>query len=228
MDPIGATSYIDAETGALLRAATESSTMRPTTRHGRCSQPRRRSTTRRATPASSGAGPSRAVGPAASRRSRTAHRRRPGTSMRRWARSWFLTRGNNARATEKWISNVGNEQGINYAASADARLRLPVDEPVVRGALQPGRVHVARSGTTSTRRARTCSRCTTACTTGRTTSASPRRRSTRRRSTSARGGLRERPRARQRPGRRHRRRAARVPVARQRQPVHAARRGRRR
>ena len=31
---------------------------------------------------------------------------------------WFLTRGNNARATEKWNSNVGNQQGTNYAASA--------------------------------------------------------------------------------------------------------------
>jgi extracellular elastinolytic metalloproteinase len=31
---------------------------------------------------------------------------------------WFLTRGNNARATEKWNSNVGNQQGVNYAASA--------------------------------------------------------------------------------------------------------------
>ena len=30
---------------------------------------------------------------------------------------WFLTRGNNARATEKWNTNVGNAQGTNYAAS---------------------------------------------------------------------------------------------------------------
>jgi extracellular elastinolytic metalloproteinase len=31
---------------------------------------------------------------------------------------WFLTRGNNARATHKWFSNVGNQQGTDYAASA--------------------------------------------------------------------------------------------------------------
>jgi hypothetical protein len=31
---------------------------------------------------------------------------------------WFLTRGNNARATEKWNSNVGNQAGIVYSASA--------------------------------------------------------------------------------------------------------------
>jgi extracellular elastinolytic metalloproteinase len=31
---------------------------------------------------------------------------------------WFLTRGNNARATEKWNTNTGNAQGVNYAASA--------------------------------------------------------------------------------------------------------------
>jgi len=31
---------------------------------------------------------------------------------------WFLTRGNNARATEKWFSNNGQQQGTNYAASA--------------------------------------------------------------------------------------------------------------
>ena len=31
---------------------------------------------------------------------------------------WFLTRGNNARATDKWFSNVGQEQGVDYAASA--------------------------------------------------------------------------------------------------------------
>ena len=31
---------------------------------------------------------------------------------------WFLTRGNNARATEKWNTNVGSAQGVNYAASA--------------------------------------------------------------------------------------------------------------
>ena len=31
---------------------------------------------------------------------------------------WFLTRGNNARATEKWLSNNGQAQGTNYAASA--------------------------------------------------------------------------------------------------------------
>jgi extracellular elastinolytic metalloproteinase len=31
---------------------------------------------------------------------------------------WFLTRGNNARATEKWNTNVGSAQGVNYSASA--------------------------------------------------------------------------------------------------------------
>jgi hypothetical protein len=31
---------------------------------------------------------------------------------------WFLTRGNNARATEKWNTNTGNAQGVNYSASA--------------------------------------------------------------------------------------------------------------
>ncbi|HSC91651.1 MAG TPA: M36 family metallopeptidase [Gaiellaceae bacterium] len=31
---------------------------------------------------------------------------------------WFLTRGNNARATEKWNTNQGSAQGVNYAASA--------------------------------------------------------------------------------------------------------------
>jgi extracellular elastinolytic metalloproteinase len=30
----------------------------------------------------------------------------------------FQTRGNNARATEKWNSNVGNQQGVNYSFSA--------------------------------------------------------------------------------------------------------------
>jgi hypothetical protein len=30
----------------------------------------------------------------------------------------LLTRGNNARATEKWNSNVGNQQGVNYSFSA--------------------------------------------------------------------------------------------------------------
>jgi len=30
----------------------------------------------------------------------------------------FQTRGNNARATEKWNSNVGNQQGVNYSSSA--------------------------------------------------------------------------------------------------------------
>ena len=31
---------------------------------------------------------------------------------------WFLTRGNNARATEKWNSNTSAAQGVNYSASA--------------------------------------------------------------------------------------------------------------
>ena len=31
---------------------------------------------------------------------------------------WFLTRGNNARSTEKWNTNIGNAQGVNYSASA--------------------------------------------------------------------------------------------------------------
>ena len=31
---------------------------------------------------------------------------------------WFLTRGNNARATEKWNTNTGAAQGVNYSASA--------------------------------------------------------------------------------------------------------------
>jgi extracellular elastinolytic metalloproteinase len=31
---------------------------------------------------------------------------------------WLLTRGNNARATEKWNTNQGSAQGVNYAASA--------------------------------------------------------------------------------------------------------------
>jgi extracellular elastinolytic metalloproteinase len=31
---------------------------------------------------------------------------------------WFMTRGNNARATEKWNTNVGSAQGVNYAVSA--------------------------------------------------------------------------------------------------------------
>ena len=31
---------------------------------------------------------------------------------------WFMTRGNNARATEKWNSNAGNAQGVNYSHSA--------------------------------------------------------------------------------------------------------------
>ncbi len=32
--------------------------------------------------------------------------------------STLMTRGNNARATEKWNSNVGNQQGVNYSFSA--------------------------------------------------------------------------------------------------------------
>ena len=98
----------------------------------------------------------------------------------------FTTEGNNAFAVHNWCQQrAGHGRHRARHLAARPRVRLPVDEPVARAALQPEHdVHVGRSATTSTLRGRTCSRCTTGCTTGRTTSASPRRRATCSRSTS--------------------------------------------
>ena len=115
--------------------------------------------------------------------------------------------------------------GHQLRSLGDPRLRVPVDEPVVRGPLQPGRVHVARAERHRCR-ARKPAR-----------DAQPHARLVVRPRLQGddlqrpgvqlrprRGG--ERPGARERSGRRHRRRAARVPVARQRKPVLTVRRDR--
>ncbi len=91
-----------------------------------------------------------------------------------------------ARDGEVELERRQPRRATDFTLVGDARLRLPVDEPVVHVALQPGVVHLARSRTTSTPRGPTSTRCTTGCTTGRTSSASQRPPSTRRRSTSPR------------------------------------------
>ena len=156
---------------------------RRTTPSGRSSRTRRRSTTRRPTPGCAGASPPAAgcdevVGTPA--------------SPLRWdvdpatGPSTHTTTGNNAIAVHNWFSNDPFTVGTETATPRPGpRLRLPVDQPVVRAALQPGHRSPRRSATTSTRPGPTCSRCTTGCTTGRTTSASPRRPGTCRTTTSA-------------------------------------------
>ena len=204
--------------------ATGSCSTPPTTRRGRCSQPRRRSTTRRPTRGSSGAGTSPPRRRAARRRSRTRRRPRAGTRTQRSAR-----RGSSRAATTPARRRSGTRTSATRRASTTrlghARLRLPVDEPVVHVALQPGLVHVAaaerhrRGEREPARDAQPHARLVVR----------PRlhRDDVQRAGVQLRARRRaERSGARERAGRRHRRRPARVRLARQREPVLAERRRR--
>ena len=104
----------------------------------------------------------------------------------------FTTRGNNAVAVHNWDSNDSRTRSApsRRRPRPDREYTYPWTNQWFRAALQPDGRSRRRSATTSTRRGRTCSRCTTGCTTGRTGSASPRRRGTCSRSTSAAAGRR--------------------------------------
>ena len=117
VDPIGAMSYIDAETGALLLrdGIVDYAADNPAWKVFPASPPLDYSTTDTRelwcwTITPSVPGCQQAVANSASPA--------PWDVDAALGTSWFLTRGNNARATEKWFSNVGNQQGTNYAASA--------------------------------------------------------------------------------------------------------------
>ena len=160
---------------------------------------------------------------AATRRRHARRRRWPGTSTRRPARRPDTTNGNNAIAVHNWNSNDPFTVGTETATPRpDRDYTYPWTNQWYEERCNPDDVHLARSATTSTPRGPTCSRCTTACTTGPTTSASPRRRSTCSSDNFGARRARRRPRAGQRPGRRHHRRPADLRRPRQRQPDHPA------
>ena len=117
VEPIGAASYIDAETGALLLrdGIVDSAMDNPAWRVFATSPPLDYSTTDTRelwcwTITPSVPDCDQAVANDASPA--------PWDVDAALGTPWFLTRGNNARATEKWNSNVGNQQGTNYSASA--------------------------------------------------------------------------------------------------------------
>ena len=117
VDPIGAMNYIDAETGALLLrdGIVDYAADNPAWKVFAASPPIDYSTTDTRelwcwTISPSVPGCQQAVANRASPA--------PWDVDAELGTPWFLTRGNNARATEKWFSNQGNQQGTNYAASA--------------------------------------------------------------------------------------------------------------
>ena len=103
-------------------------------------------------------------------------------------------------------TNANNAQGVDFSSAPTRDYVYPWTNQWYQAALQPGRRSRRRSGTTSTRRWRTSSRCTTACTTGPTSSASPRQTFNMQKYNFGLGGAENDPEHGQRPGRRRRRR----------------------
>ena len=97
----------------------------------------------------------------------------------------FKTEGNNARSAESWASPLTPGAPGFQPDEPAAELHVPVDERLEHAQVQPGQLRPRRRQRHRGRRRRTSSPCTTACTTGRTSSASPRRTGTPRRTTSA-------------------------------------------
>ena len=180
VEPLGVSVFVDAEAAPSCFRRVSSTTR--ASRPGRSSRRRLPSTTPRPTRASSGAGrPGPAVTGSSTRSSPG-----PEWDVNSGAGSSFTTDGNNAKGVHNWFSNNPFTVGTETATSRpDATTSTGGRTSGSSSGATLTRRSPRPSGTTSTPRGRTCSPGTTACTTGPTISASRRRPSTCRRTTSA-------------------------------------------